>query len=122
VQAVGWQARRAARLAELGFQDLAGYLKARRVEQAGRSSGRGPSLGLAAAGWLGSWPGWGCDPDLVWFSALLPCFIDSNPGQGDQQMGAGAPRDSDCELTIDGRVEALVDPHVRVRFLICLRA
>ena len=33
VQAVGWQARRAARLAELGFQDLAGYLKARHVEQ-----------------------------------------------------------------------------------------
>jgi hypothetical protein len=33
VQSVGWQARRAARLAELGFQDLAGYLYARRVEQ-----------------------------------------------------------------------------------------
>jgi AraC-like DNA-binding protein len=33
VQSVGWQARRAARLAELGFQDLAGYLKARHVEQ-----------------------------------------------------------------------------------------
>jgi hypothetical protein len=33
VQAVGWQARRAARLAELGFQDLAGYLQARHVEQ-----------------------------------------------------------------------------------------
>jgi hypothetical protein len=33
VQAVGWQARRMARLAELGFQDLAGYLKARHVEQ-----------------------------------------------------------------------------------------
>jgi len=33
VQAVGWQARRAARLAELGFADLAGYLRARRVEQ-----------------------------------------------------------------------------------------
>jgi hypothetical protein len=33
VQAVGWQARRAARLAELGFRDLAGYLRARRVEQ-----------------------------------------------------------------------------------------
>jgi len=35
VQAVGWQARRAARLAELGFQDLAGYLQARHVEQGG---------------------------------------------------------------------------------------
>ncbi len=33
VQAVGWQARRAARLAELGFADLAGYLKARHMEQ-----------------------------------------------------------------------------------------
>jgi hypothetical protein len=33
VQAVGWQARRAARLTELGFQDLAAYLRARRVEQ-----------------------------------------------------------------------------------------
>ena len=33
VQAVGWQARRAARLAELGFADLAGYFKARHVEQ-----------------------------------------------------------------------------------------
>jgi hypothetical protein len=33
VQTVGWQARRAGRLAELGFEDLAAYLKARRVEQ-----------------------------------------------------------------------------------------
>jgi hypothetical protein len=33
VQSVGWQARRVARLAELGFQDLAGYLWARQVEQ-----------------------------------------------------------------------------------------
>jgi hypothetical protein len=33
VQSVGWQARRVARLAELGFQDVAGYLYARRVEQ-----------------------------------------------------------------------------------------
>jgi AraC-like DNA-binding protein len=33
VQAVGWQARRASRLAELGFADLAGYLRARHVEQ-----------------------------------------------------------------------------------------
>ncbi len=30
---MSWQARRAARLAELGFQDLAAYLQARRVEQ-----------------------------------------------------------------------------------------
>jgi AraC-like DNA-binding protein len=33
VQAVGWQARRAARLAELGFADLAAYLRARHVAQ-----------------------------------------------------------------------------------------
>jgi hypothetical protein len=33
VQAVGWQARRAGRLAELGFADLAAYLKTRHVEQ-----------------------------------------------------------------------------------------
>jgi hypothetical protein len=33
VQAVGWQARRAARLTELGFEDLATYLRARQVEQ-----------------------------------------------------------------------------------------
>jgi AraC-like DNA-binding protein len=33
VQGMGWQARRAARLAALGFADLAAYLKARHVEQ-----------------------------------------------------------------------------------------
>ncbi len=33
VQSVGWQARRAARLAELGFADLAAYFKARYVDQ-----------------------------------------------------------------------------------------
>jgi hypothetical protein len=33
VQAVGWQARRVTRLAELGFADLAAYLRARHVEQ-----------------------------------------------------------------------------------------
>jgi hypothetical protein len=32
-QAAAWQARRAARLAERGFQDLAGYLQTRHVEQ-----------------------------------------------------------------------------------------
>jgi hypothetical protein len=32
-QSVAWQARRAARLAELGFADLAGYLRVRYVEQ-----------------------------------------------------------------------------------------
>jgi hypothetical protein len=33
VQSVYWQARRAARLTKLGFQDLTGYLHARHVEQ-----------------------------------------------------------------------------------------
>jgi hypothetical protein len=33
VQAVGWQTRRAARLAELGFADLAAYLRARHVAE-----------------------------------------------------------------------------------------
>jgi hypothetical protein len=33
VQSVGWQARRVARLTELGFEDLASYLRARQVEQ-----------------------------------------------------------------------------------------
>jgi hypothetical protein len=33
VQSVSRQARRAARLAELGFADLAGYLRVRYVEQ-----------------------------------------------------------------------------------------
>jgi hypothetical protein len=33
VRAVSWQACRAGRLAELGFADLAGYLRARRVEE-----------------------------------------------------------------------------------------
>jgi hypothetical protein len=33
VHMVGWQARRAARLAELGYTHVAGYLKARHVEQ-----------------------------------------------------------------------------------------
>jgi hypothetical protein len=33
VQQVGWQARRAERLAELGFGGLAGYLRVRQVEQ-----------------------------------------------------------------------------------------
>jgi hypothetical protein len=53
VQSVGWRARRAARLAELGFQDLATYLKVRHVAQGGRSSGCGPSFGSAATGCWG---------------------------------------------------------------------
>jgi hypothetical protein len=33
-------------------------------------------------------------------------------------MGLGATGDLDCELTVDGGIEALADPHVRVRLLI----
>jgi hypothetical protein len=33
IQSIGWQARRAARLAELGFADLAAYLQCRYVEE-----------------------------------------------------------------------------------------
>jgi AraC-like DNA-binding protein len=51
VQAVGWQARRAGRLAELGFQDLAGYLKARHVEQGWSVKRMRAELGVGR-GWL----------------------------------------------------------------------
>jgi hypothetical protein len=51
VQLVGWQARRAARLAELGFQDLAGYLQARRVEQRWSMKRMRAELGVGR-GWL----------------------------------------------------------------------
>jgi hypothetical protein len=63
MQAVGWQARRSARLAKLGYADLAGYLTARHVDQGWSIKRMRPSLGSAAGGWWGSWPGWGCDPD-----------------------------------------------------------
>jgi hypothetical protein len=51
VQSVGWQARRAARLAELGFADLAGYLKARQVEQGWSVKGMRAELGVGRR-WL----------------------------------------------------------------------
>jgi hypothetical protein len=60
VQAVGWQARRAARLAELGLRIWPATSRRAMSSRAGRSSACGPSLGLAAGGWWGSWPGWGC--------------------------------------------------------------
>jgi hypothetical protein len=65
VQSVGWQARRAARLAELGFADLAGYLKVRQVEQGWsvkRSKRMRAELGVGRRwlvgeiGWLGLRP------------------------------------------------------------------
>jgi hypothetical protein len=51
VQSVSWQARRAARLAELGFADLAGYLQDRHVGQ-GWSVGRMRAELQVGRGWL----------------------------------------------------------------------
>jgi hypothetical protein len=51
VQTVGWQARRAARLAELGFQDLTAYLRARHVAQGWSVKRMGAELG-AGRRWL----------------------------------------------------------------------
>ncbi len=51
VQAAGWQAQRAARLAELGFADLAGYLRARHVEQGWSVKRMRGELGVGR-GWL----------------------------------------------------------------------
>jgi hypothetical protein len=80
---------------------------------AGRASGRPP-----VAGW-GSWSGWGCcDPDLVLFSALLPDSPVRTWTGGSNRWEWGAPGTPTRELTVDGRVEAVVDPHVRARFLI----
>ncbi len=51
-----------------------------RWSRGGRSSECGPSFGLAAGGWWGSWPGWGCDPDLG--STVRP------PGAGERRAAA----------------------------------
>jgi hypothetical protein len=50
VQSVAWQARRAARLAELGFADLAAYLQARYVEQGWSVKRMRAELRVAAGG------------------------------------------------------------------------
>jgi len=51
VQSVGWQARRTARLVELGFADLAAYLRARHVEQGWPVRRMRAELGVGRA-WL----------------------------------------------------------------------
>jgi transcriptional regulator of acetoin/glycerol metabolism len=51
VQAVSWQERRAARLAELGFQNLAAYLQTRHVEQGWSIKRMRAELGVGRA-WL----------------------------------------------------------------------
>jgi hypothetical protein len=51
VLVVGWLGRRAARLAELGFADLAAYLKARHVEQGWSVKRMRAELGVGR-GWL----------------------------------------------------------------------
>jgi AraC-like DNA-binding protein len=78
VQSVSWQARRAARLAELGFPDLAAYLRAGMWSRAGRSSGCGRSFGSAAAGCWPSWHG-----------------LASSNDQGHRRGIGGAPRGRD---------------------------
>lgn len=51
VQSVSWQARRVLRLAELGFADLAAYLRARHVEQGWSVKQMRAELGVGRA-WL----------------------------------------------------------------------
>src|SRR6266545_4376690 len=51
VQAVSWQARRAARLEELGFAELASYLQRRYVEQSWSIKGMRAELGVGR-NWL----------------------------------------------------------------------
>jgi hypothetical protein len=65
VQAVGWQARRDGRLAELGFADLAGYLRARRVEQGWSVKRMRAELRVGRTWLVGRWPGSGSDADRV---------------------------------------------------------
>ncbi len=62
-QAVGWQARRAARLAELGFVDLAAYLQARHVEQGWSVKRMRAELGVGRRWLVGELARLGCDPD-----------------------------------------------------------
>jgi hypothetical protein len=109
VQQVGWQARRAGRLAELGFGDLAAYLQARHVEQGWSVKRMRAELRVGRRWLVGSWPGWGCDSDLkarppgcwpnvgpqrccekVSLWAFLPGFTGSKPGQGPNNWDWGA--------------------------------
>jgi hypothetical protein len=112
VQTVGWQARRAARLAELGFQDLAGYLKARYVEQGWSVKRMRAELGVGRR-WLvgqltrlGLRPGPGSDRSGSDASerrvatvlragsrcgCSLPGFTSPNPWQGTPPREWGTP-------------------------------
>jgi hypothetical protein len=64
-QAGAWQARRTARLAELGFQDLTPTCSGAMSSRAGRSGGCGRSFGSGAAGWSPSWHGWASGADTA---------------------------------------------------------
>jgi hypothetical protein len=64
VQAVGWQARRAARLAELGFADLAAYLRARHVAQGWSIKRMRAELRVGRRWLVGELARLGRDPDL----------------------------------------------------------
>jgi hypothetical protein len=95
VQAVSWQARRAGRLAELGFADLAGYLKARHVAQG--------VVGEADAGRAWGWPpvaGGGAGPagaaTLTWSRSRRAYQLhrfESLAGRSTEETGRGPALD-----------------------------
>jgi hypothetical protein len=81
-----------------------------RSSRGGRLGGCGPSFGLAAGGWCGSWPGWGYDPDLegrppgcwasggpqrycweAWLSAFLPGSQVRIPSGAPTRIGVEHP-------------------------------
>ncbi|SRR6266540_1276194 len=70
------QARRAARLEELGFADLGGYLQRRYVEQGWPVKQMRAELGVAATGWLRRWHGSAsgdtCQPNLAGLPGAVP--------------------------------------------------
>ncbi len=100
VQAVGWQERRAERLAELGFQGLAGYLKARHVEQGWSVKRMRAELGVGrAATVLRRRSGSGCScPALHKSSNGLDLSV---AGAAPFQTGMGGPaRKPPCGLRV----------------------
>ena len=88
VQTVGWQARRAARLAELGFQDLAGYLKARYVEQGWSVKRMRAELGVGRRWLVGELTRLGLQP---W-----PESDRTDAGRASGRLRAAAPSSSGC--------------------------
>jgi hypothetical protein len=137
VQSMGWQARRAAQLAVLGFEDLASYLRARHLKQGwsvtrmraklrvGRSwlvtemarlgaatltvSPTARLLGRASA----SQRCWG----KVLLSTFLLRFTGSHSWRGIQLMERSATGDLDPRADRRWPCRDAVGAHVRVRFL-----